>query len=154
MVDRRLLALEITARGEDGHNGMKSQVKGLCGRFDQFEKKAIRLIAVGTVLPGDRNWRGGRAEVHGETLGEIRILCGESGTGDKRLRPLAAWSGGFHCNFRAGTLSLRMPLLHRETPSLLPFRRHASGAHAAGSECPHEMGRLAFVGRPEGRHLS
>ena len=52
MVDRRLLALEITVRGEDGHNGMKSQLKGLCARFDAFEKKAIRLIAVGTALPG------------------------------------------------------------------------------------------------------
>jgi len=52
MVDRRLLALEITVRGEDGHNGMKSQLKGLCDRFDQFEKKAIRLIAIGTALPG------------------------------------------------------------------------------------------------------
>ena len=52
LVDRRLLALEITVRGEDGHNGMKSQLKGLCDRFDQFEKKAIRLIAVGTALPG------------------------------------------------------------------------------------------------------
>jgi len=50
--DRRLLALEITVRGEDGHNGMKSQLKLLCDRFDQFEKKAIRLIAVGTALPG------------------------------------------------------------------------------------------------------
>ena len=52
MVDRRLLALEITVRGEDGHNGMKSQLKGLCARIDQFEKKAIRLNAVGTALPG------------------------------------------------------------------------------------------------------
>ena len=52
MVDRRLLALEIVVRGEDGHNGMKSQLRGLCDRFDQFEKKAIRLIAVGTALPG------------------------------------------------------------------------------------------------------
>ena len=52
MVDRRLLALEITVRGEDGHNGMKSQLKGLMDRFDQFEKKAIRLIAIGTALPG------------------------------------------------------------------------------------------------------
>ena len=51
-VDRRLLALEITVRGEDGHNGMKSQLKLLCVRFDQFERKAIRLIAVGTALPG------------------------------------------------------------------------------------------------------
>jgi len=31
---------------------MKIQLKGLCARFDQFEKKAIRLIAVGTALPG------------------------------------------------------------------------------------------------------
>ncbi len=31
---------------------MKSQLRGLCDRFDQFEKKAIRLIAVGTALPG------------------------------------------------------------------------------------------------------
>ena len=51
-VDRRLLALEITVGGEDGHNGMKSQLKLLCDRFDQFERKAIRLIAVGTALPG------------------------------------------------------------------------------------------------------
>ncbi len=50
--DRRLLALEIVVRGEDGHNGMKSQLRGLCERFDLFEKKAIRLIAVGTALPG------------------------------------------------------------------------------------------------------
>ena len=27
-------------------------VKTLCDRFDQFERKAIRLIAVGTALPG------------------------------------------------------------------------------------------------------
>lgn len=52
MVDRRLVALEIVVRGEDGHNGMKSQLRGLCERFDLFEKKAIRLIAVGTALPG------------------------------------------------------------------------------------------------------
>ena len=51
-VDRRLLALEITVRGEDGHNGLKSQLKSLVDRFDQFERKAIRLIAVGTALPG------------------------------------------------------------------------------------------------------
>ena len=51
-VDRRLLALEITVRGEDGHNGLKSQLKTLVDRFDQFERKAIRLIAVGTALPG------------------------------------------------------------------------------------------------------
>ena len=50
--DRRLLALEIVVRGEDGHNGMKSQLRGLCERFDQFEKKAIRLSAVGTAMPG------------------------------------------------------------------------------------------------------
>ena len=50
--DRRLLALEIVVRGENGDNGMKSQLRGLCERFDQFEKKAIRLIAVGTALPG------------------------------------------------------------------------------------------------------
>ena len=52
LVDRRLLALEIVVRGEDGHNGMKSQLRTLCERFDQFEKKGIRLIAVGTALPG------------------------------------------------------------------------------------------------------
>ena len=39
-------------RGEDGHNGMKSQLNKLCDRFDQFEKKAIRVIAIGTSLPG------------------------------------------------------------------------------------------------------
>lgn len=50
--DRRLLALEIVVRGEDGHNGMKAQLTGLCERFDAFEKKAIRWIAVGTSLPG------------------------------------------------------------------------------------------------------
>lgn len=50
--DRRLLALEIVVRGEDGHNGMKSQLGKLCDRFDQFERKAIRLIAIGTALPG------------------------------------------------------------------------------------------------------
>jgi flagellar motor component MotA len=50
--DRRLLALEIVVRGEDGHNGMKSQLSKLCDRFDQFEKKAIRVIAIGTSLPG------------------------------------------------------------------------------------------------------
>ena len=51
-VDRRLLALEIVVRGEDGKNGMKSQLNRLCDRFDAFEKKAIRLIAIGTALPG------------------------------------------------------------------------------------------------------
>ena len=50
--DRRLLALEIIVRGEDGRNGMKAQLTGLCERFDQFEKKAIRWIAIGTSLPG------------------------------------------------------------------------------------------------------
>jgi len=50
--DRRLLALEIVVRGEDGHNGMKSQLSKLCDRFDAFEKKAIRVIAIGTSLPG------------------------------------------------------------------------------------------------------
>ena len=49
--DRRLLALEIVVRGEDGHNGMKSQLSKLCDRFDQFERKAIRVIAIGTSLP-------------------------------------------------------------------------------------------------------
>jgi hypothetical protein len=50
--DRRLLALEIIVRGEDGRNGMKSQLSSLCSRFDLFEKKAIRWIAVGTSFPG------------------------------------------------------------------------------------------------------
>jgi len=50
--DRRLLALEIVVRGEDGRNGMKSQLTTLCDRFDAFEKKAIRVIAIGTSLPG------------------------------------------------------------------------------------------------------
>jgi len=50
--DRRLLALEIIVRGEDGRNGMKAQLKELCERFDHFEKKALRWIAVGTSLPG------------------------------------------------------------------------------------------------------
>ena len=50
--DRRLLALEIIVRGEDGHNGMKSQLNKLYDRFDQFEKKAIRVIAIGTSHPG------------------------------------------------------------------------------------------------------
>ncbi|XHR30948.1 MAG: hypothetical protein ACFUZC_10355 [Chthoniobacteraceae bacterium] len=52
VVDRRLLALEIIVRGEDGRNGIKSQLNTLCLRFDAFEKKAIRWIAVGTALPG------------------------------------------------------------------------------------------------------
>jgi hypothetical protein len=50
--DRRLLALEIVVRGEDGRNGMKATLNALCQRFDAFEKKAIRWIAVGTSLPG------------------------------------------------------------------------------------------------------
>ena len=50
--DHRLLALEIIVRGEDGNNGMKSQLNTLCQRFDRFEKKAIRVIAVATALPG------------------------------------------------------------------------------------------------------
>ncbi|MFA7234522.1 MAG: hypothetical protein WC076_10460 [Terrimicrobiaceae bacterium] len=50
--DRRLLALEIIVRGEDGRNGMKAQLTALCTRFDAFEKKAIRWIAIGTSLPG------------------------------------------------------------------------------------------------------
>ena len=52
LVDRRLLALEIIVRGEDGHNGLRAQLKSLMDRFDQFEKKAIRIIAVGVALPG------------------------------------------------------------------------------------------------------
>ena len=52
LMDRRVLALEILVRGEDGHNGMRAQLKELCVRFDQFEKKAIRVIAVATALPG------------------------------------------------------------------------------------------------------
>jgi hypothetical protein len=50
--DHRLLALEIVVRGEDGRNGMKAQLSKLCDRFDQFEKKAIRVIAVASALPG------------------------------------------------------------------------------------------------------
>ena len=50
--DRRLLALEIVVRGEDGQNGMKSQLNTLCQRFDQFEKKAIRIMAIAASLPG------------------------------------------------------------------------------------------------------
>lgn len=51
-IDRRLLALEIIVRGEDGRNGMKAQLTELCHRFEAFEKKAIRWIAIGTSLPG------------------------------------------------------------------------------------------------------
>ncbi len=50
--DQRLLTLEIVVRGEDGRNGMKSQLTALCSKFDAFEKKAIRVIAIGTALPG------------------------------------------------------------------------------------------------------
>ena len=46
--DHRLLVLEIVVRGEDGRNGMKAQLNKLCDRFDAFEKKAIRVIAIGT----------------------------------------------------------------------------------------------------------
>ena len=52
MSDRCDLCREIVVRGEDGRNGMKAQLTGLCERFDAFEKKAIRWIAVGTSLPG------------------------------------------------------------------------------------------------------
>ena len=76
MVDRRLFALEITVRGENGHNGMKSQLKGLCERFDQFEKKAIRLIAVGTALPGIVAGVVAVLKFLGSCRG-FRILCGE-----------------------------------------------------------------------------
>lgn len=48
--DLRLPALEIVVRGEHDRNGMKNQLRGLCDRFDKFERKAIRLIAVGTSL--------------------------------------------------------------------------------------------------------
>ena len=47
---RRLLALEIVVRSEDGRNGLKAKLGELCQRFDSFEKKAIRWI--GTSLPG------------------------------------------------------------------------------------------------------
>ena len=50
--DHRLLALEIVVRGEDGRNGMKAQLNKLCEQFERFEKKAIRIIAVATALPG------------------------------------------------------------------------------------------------------
>ena len=39
-----MLTGELTASG--------TPYGGLCARFDQFEKKAIRLIAIGTALPG------------------------------------------------------------------------------------------------------
>lgn len=50
--DHRLLALEIVVRGEDGRNGMKAQLNTLCERFDQFEKKALRVITIATAIPG------------------------------------------------------------------------------------------------------
>ncbi len=50
--ERRLLALEIIVRGEDGRNGMKAQLSHLCRQFDAFEKKALRWIAISTSLPG------------------------------------------------------------------------------------------------------
>jgi hypothetical protein len=31
---------------------LKAQLQKLCDRFDAFEKKAIRVIAVATALPG------------------------------------------------------------------------------------------------------
>ena len=31
---------------------MKSQLNKRCDQFDQFEKKAVRVIAIGTSLPG------------------------------------------------------------------------------------------------------
>ena len=31
---------------------MKAQLQKLCDRFDAFEKKAIRVIAIATALPG------------------------------------------------------------------------------------------------------
>jgi len=49
--DRRLLALEIIVRGEDGRNGLKSQLKELCEHFYQFERRAMRLITISTSLP-------------------------------------------------------------------------------------------------------
>ncbi len=50
--ERRILALEIIVRGEDGRNGMKAKLTELCHRFEAFEKRALRWIAVGTSLPG------------------------------------------------------------------------------------------------------
>jgi len=50
--DRRLLALEIVVRGEDGRSGMKATLNMLCQRFDVFEKKALRVITIATALPG------------------------------------------------------------------------------------------------------
>ena len=51
-LDRRLLSLEIIVRGEDGKNGLKSELRKLCERFDAFEKKAIRVISICAALPG------------------------------------------------------------------------------------------------------
>jgi len=50
-LDRRLLTLEILVRGEHGDNGLKAGLHRLYERFDAFEKKAIRVIAIGTALP-------------------------------------------------------------------------------------------------------
>ena len=50
--DRRLLALEIVVRGEDGHNGMKSQLSKLCDRFDASRKRQS------VSLPSARRYRG------------------------------------------------------------------------------------------------
>ena len=51
-LDRRLLSLEIIVRGEHGDNGLKSELRRLCDRFDAFEKKAIRVMAIAMSLPG------------------------------------------------------------------------------------------------------
>lgn len=44
--------LTLAVRTEDASNGMKAKLNKLCEWFDQFEKKAIRVIAVATALPG------------------------------------------------------------------------------------------------------
>ena len=44
--------VRIVLNEEDGRNGMKAQLNTLCQRFNAFEKKAIRVIAVGASLPG------------------------------------------------------------------------------------------------------
>ena len=43
--------LTLAVRTEDASNSMKAKLNKLCERFDQFEKKAIRVIAVATALP-------------------------------------------------------------------------------------------------------
>lgn len=45
--DRRLVTLEIIVRGEDGRNGMKSQLSKLCERFDG-KRHAKRLLTAGS----------------------------------------------------------------------------------------------------------